>query len=56
MADKIIVLSGRPATLKKLVNISFNLTDEINTPLNRRNAKGFGEYFSMIWKELELHE
>lgn len=45
MADKIIILSNRPAKVKKIVNISI---DE-NSPLKKRQNKKFQYYFEMIW-------
>lgn len=48
--DKVIILSKRPATIKKIVPI--NLSIENRTPLSSRNAKEFKEYFNMIWEEL----
>ncbi len=50
MCDKIIVLSKRPAKIKKIHSIDFD--SENNTPLKRRSVKEFSEYFDMIWKEL----
>ncbi len=50
MCDKIIVLSKRPAKIKKIHNIDFD--SENNTPLKRRSVKEFSEYFDLIWKEL----
>ena len=48
MSDKIIILSKRPAVVKKCVDISFSGT----TPLSKREDKEFGKYFEMIWREL----
>lgn len=50
MADSIIVLSKRPAHIKAMHFITFDL--EKRTPLNSRKAKGFGDYFNLIWKEM----
>lgn len=47
MADRVIVLSRRPATLKKIVNTKIN-TENI-TPLKKRVSKEFREYFDEIW-------
>lgn len=49
MADKIIILSKRPATVKKIVEINL---DKNLTPFERREQKEFLEYFDTIWKEL----
>lgn len=52
MADRIIVLSNRPAKIKKIHEI--NLTCEgIKTPYESRKAKEFKDYYDIIWKELQ---
>lgn len=53
LADRILVLSARPAAIKQTVTLSFDLADD--TPLNRRNAPEFKHYFSLVWKELNEH-
>lgn len=50
MADRIIILSARPAAIQKIVSI--NLTVKNRTPLSSRNAPEFKSYFNLIWKEL----
>ena len=52
LADRIIILSKRPGTIKKIYDI--NLTDK-STPINNRNAKEFPIYYSKIWKELDIN-
>lgn len=47
MADRVIVLSRRPASLKKIVNTKVNV--ENITPLKKRVSKEFREYFDEIW-------
>lgn len=54
LADRVIVLSGRPASVVCIVPVSFDL--ENDTPLNRRNAPEFKTYFNQIWKELNHNE
>lgn len=54
MADKVIVLSKRPATIKSTFDI--NLSIENRTPFTSRGAKEFGSYFNKIWKELDEDE
>ena len=49
MADKIIVLSHRPAYMKALINVNF---DENITPLDKRKSKEFSKYFDQIWEML----
>ncbi len=50
MSDKIIILSERPAVIKEVLNIDFEV--ENRTPLNCRNNPKFSQYFNHIWKEL----
>lgn len=50
LADKIIVLTQRPATIKKIVDISLTITD--NSPLGYRTAPEFNSYFNEIWEDL----
>ena len=50
LADKIIVLTKRPATIKKMVNISLTITD--TSPLGYRSAPEFNDYFNEIWEDL----
>ena len=50
MSDKVIVLSHRPATIKKVYSIDFEF--ENRTPLNCRESPKFSGYFDRIWKEL----
>lgn len=50
LADRIIVLSKRPATVKKEIPIHLTLTE--NTALATMNAPEFNEYFNILWKEL----
>lgn len=50
LADRVIVLSSRPATIRQTVPLVFHLQHD--TPLNRRSAPEFKNYFNLIWKEL----
>ena len=50
LADKIIVLTKRPATIKRIVDVSLTITD--NSPLGYRTAPEFNEYFNEIWEDL----
>ncbi len=54
LADRVIVLSGRPACIRQTIPLIFDL--EQDTPLNRRNSPEFKNYFNLIWKELNCHE
>ena len=50
MADRILILSCRPATVVKIVPVRLDIEDR--TPLSSRNAPNFKSYFNLIWKEL----
>lgn len=50
MADRVIVLSPRPATVQRIIPVTLNI--ENRTPLSSRNAPDFKSYFNLIWKEL----
>lgn len=55
MADRVVVLSNRPATIKKTFEINLSCPEEMNTPMKRREAPEFRHYFNKIWKELDIH-
>lgn len=50
LADRIIVLSKRPATVKKEIHIQLTLQDD--SPLAARNAPEFADYFKLLWEEM----
>lgn len=50
MSDKIIVLSSRPGTIKKTIEIEINKS---LTPLERRSHPLFNQYFQNLWEELQ---
>lgn len=50
MSDKVIVLSKRPAIIKKIYDIDFGMKSR--TPLNCRENPKFSEFFDLIWREL----
>lgn len=50
MADRVIVLSARPAKIRQVVPIILDLPER--TPMKTRNAPEFKDYFNLIWKEL----
>ncbi|GFI43919.1 MAG: ABC transporter ATP-binding protein [Dorea sp.] len=54
LADRVIILSGRPAAIRQTIPLIFDLSED--TPLNRRNAPEFKTYFNLIWKELNTDE
>ena len=51
MADRVLVLSKRPATVLKEVKTTFET--EQRTPMKVRNMAGFKEYFNEIWEVLQ---
>ena len=50
MADRILILSKRPASVQKEIRI--HLSVENRTPFSSRSAPEFKLYFNEIWKEL----
>ena len=52
MADRVIILSSRPASVKKIVEINL----QGKTPFERRESPKFSTYFNEIWKELQYEE
>ena len=50
MSDRVIVLTERPATVKDIHTIDFEM--ENRTPLNCRESPKFSKYFNLLWKEL----
>ncbi|MCX8129626.1 MAG: ABC transporter ATP-binding protein [Clostridia bacterium] len=53
MADRIVVLTKRPATVKNVHEIILGCNPR--TPLYSREAPEFRRYFNEIWKELDVH-
>ena len=52
MSDRVIVLSKRPATVKKIHTIDFEM--ENRDPMNARKSPKFSNYFDGLWKELDV--
>ncbi|MEG2929299.1 MAG: ABC transporter ATP-binding protein [Oscillospiraceae bacterium] len=50
MSDKVIILSRRPARVKREVEISF--AAPVRDPVTVRNDPLFQSYFNIIWKEM----
>ncbi len=48
MSDRVIILSGRPASLKECLDLDL----EGDTPLKKREASDFGKHFENIWRNL----
>jgi NitT/TauT family transport system ATP-binding protein len=53
MADRVLVLSARPAAISAEVPI--RLADQSASPLVKRKDPGFQQYFDTLWKELAAH-
>lgn len=52
MADRVVVLTGRPSRVKKVYDI---LMEGKSTPINNRKCREFSNYYDMIWKEIDLN-
>lgn len=50
MSDKIIILTKRPGTVKKIMELDF---DKKLSPLERRSYPIFNKYFQELWEELQ---
>lgn len=53
MSDRVVVLSKRPATVKSIHDINFEMEDR--NPISCRESPKFSKYFDTIWKELDVH-
>lgn len=52
LSDRVIILTERPATIKKVVDMTFKAI----SPLKRRENKEFSKLFDKVWKELVTDE
>ena len=52
LSDRVVVLSDRPARIKKIYNIEM---EGKSTPIENRKCKEFPKYYDMIWKEIDFH-
>lgn len=52
MADRVIVLTERPAKIKNIYEIK--LTNK-STPINNRKCPEFSDYYDKLWKDLDFH-
>ena len=52
MSDRVIVLSKRPATIKKIYQIEY---EKRKTPTENRKEKEFEKYYNEIWKVLDIN-
>jgi NitT/TauT family transport system ATP-binding protein len=56
MADRIVVLSKRPAAVKSDYKVNFAASNGMRqTPLSVRGDPQFNDYFKSLWQELEVH-
>lgn len=53
LADKVVVLSQRPATIKKIFDIDLK---KFGSPLKRRESPEFHPLFDKVWEELQYNE
>lgn len=52
MSDRVIVLTKRPSTVKKIYKINFSNN---SSPINNRKEKEFSNYYDLIWRDLDVH-
>ena len=52
MSDRVVVLTNRPAKVKKIYDIV--MTNK-STPMNNRKCKEFNTYYDEIWRDLDVH-
>ena len=50
VADRVIVLSKRPARIRRILPLRFEQPEL--SPFERRSAPEFRDYFNLLWKEL----
>lgn len=50
MADRVVVLTHRPARIRSVYRIALE-----GSPMQRRRDAQFRDYFDRIWKELDVH-
>lgn len=52
MADRVVVLTGRPSSVKTIYNIEMK---NKSNPISNRNKQEFRDYYDKIWKEIDYH-
>ena len=52
LSDRVVVLTERPAKVKKIINIEMK---NKSTPINNRKCEEFSKYYEEIWKEIDHH-
>lgn len=50
MADRILILTKRPAQIRKVLELEFE--EQGLSPLARRSTKEFQNYFNLLWEEM----
>ena len=50
MADTVIILTKRPAKIKKIYNIELT---NASSPINNRTCKEFNDYYKNIWESID---
>lgn len=50
MADKIVILTPRPSSVKKILSINLK---HYGSPFRRRECREFSQLFDEVWKDLE---
>ena len=52
-SDRVVVLSDRPAKVKKIFEIKM---ENKSSPINNRKCNEFNNYYEKIWKEIDLYD
>ena len=52
VADRVIVLSKRPARISAVFDIQLDMDSPLHSPLEARSSPNFTHYFNLVWKEL----
>lgn len=52
MADRVIVLTSRPSTVKKIYTITMTNS---SSPIVNRKCPEFSRYYDQIWKDIDIH-
>ena len=53
LSNKIVVLSKRPGTIKKIYKIRLS---KLKSPIEKRKDKKFLEYYDLLWKDIDKDE
>ena len=52
MADRVVVLTNRPAKVKQIYDIKM---ENKSTPINNRKCPEFSKYYDLIWKAIDYY-